>query len=175
METRQLSLDGLVEMLSMHNTGERLLENTLLNDIQADYLGSLSTAKSENVVKQIEWQKWRHIMQDIKKRLKKHILYIMETGATPQILPELIRQYEVLDEKYPDLKEVISPLEEAPFDFEDALLPHVKAITEAIKKQNMLTGSSFDLAIYNSCTVLNEIDNSSTPVKGARVIYVDEE
>jgi hypothetical protein len=114
-------------------------------------------------------------MQEIKKQLKKHILYIMETGATPQILPELIRQYEVLDEKYPDLKEVISPVEEAPFDFEDALLPHVKAITEAIKKQNMLTGSSFDLAIYNSCTVLNEIDNSSTPVKGARVIYVDEE
>ena len=114
-------------------------------------------------------------MQEIKKRLKKYILYIMETRSTPQGLTELIKQYEVLDEKYPDLKEVISPVEEAPFDFEDALLPHVKAITEAIKKQNMLTGSSFDLAIYNSCTVLNEINNSSTPVKGARVIYVDEE
>lgn len=114
-------------------------------------------------------------MQDIKKQLKKHILYIMETGATPQILPELIRQYEVLDEKYPDLKEVNAPVEEAPFDFEDALLPHVKAITQALKKQMTLTGSSFDLAIYSSCTVLNEIDNSSTPVKGARVIYVDEE
>lgn len=54
METRQLSLDGLVEMLSMDNIGERLLENTLLNDIPADYLENLSTAKSENAVKQIE-------------------------------------------------------------------------------------------------------------------------
>lgn len=174
METHQLSLDGLVEMLSMHNTGERLLENTLLNDIQADYLESLSTAKSENVVKQIEWQKWRHIMQDIKKRLKKYILYIIESRFTPQILPELIRQYEVLDEKYPDLKEVNAPVEEAPFDFEDTLLPHVKAITQALRKQNKLTGSSFDLAIYNSCTVFNETDNSDTPVKDSRYIYVDE-
>ena len=113
-------------------------------------------------------------MQEIKKRLKKHILYIMETGDTPQVLPELIKQYEALDEKYPDLKEMAAPVEEAPFDFEDILLPHVKAITQAIKKQNMLTGSNFDLAIYSSCTVLNEIDNSSTPVKGARVIYSDE-
>lgn len=65
--------------------------------------------------------------------------------------------------------------EEAPFDFEDTLLPHVKAITQAIKKQMMLTGSSFDLAIYSSCTVLNEIDNSSNPIKDARIIYADEE
>lgn len=114
-------------------------------------------------------------MQEIKKRLKKYILYIMETRSTPQGLTELIKQYEVLDEKYPDLKEVNAPVEEAPFDFEDALLPHVKAITKAIKKQMMLTGSSFDLAIYSSCTVLNEIDNSSNPIKDARIIYADEE
>lgn len=113
-------------------------------------------------------------MQDIKKRLKKYILYIIESRSTPQILPKLIRQYEVLDEKYPDLKEVNAPVEEAPFDFEDTLLPHVKAITQALRKQNKLTGSSFDLAIYNSCTVLNETDNSDTPVKDSRYIYVDE-
>lgn len=113
-------------------------------------------------------------MQEIKKRLKKYILYIIESRSTPQILPELIRQYEVLDEKYPDLKEVNAPVEEAPFDFEDTLLPHVKAITQALRKQNKLTGSSFDLAIYNSCTVLNETDNSDTPVKDSRYIYVDE-
>ena len=113
-------------------------------------------------------------MQDIKKQLKKHILYIMETGATPQILPELIRQYEVLDEKYPDLKEVDAPAEEEPFNFEDTLLAHVKAITQALNKEMKETGSSFDLAIYRSCTVLNEIDNSDTPVKTTRVIYVDE-
>lgn len=175
MDTNLKYLGGLVVMLSMHNIGERSLKIISQNGIQANYLENLSTAKSGNVVKQIEWQKWRRIMQEIKKQLKKHILYIMETGATPQILPELIRQYEVLDEKYPDLKEVNAPVEEAPFDFEDALLPHVKAITQALKKQMTLTGSSFDLAIYSSCTVLNEIDNSSTPVKGARVIYVDEE
>lgn len=66
METHQLYSVGQVETLSMHNIGERLLEYTLLNDIPADYLENLSTAKLENVVKQIEWQKWRHIMQEIK-------------------------------------------------------------------------------------------------------------
>lgn len=57
METHQLYSVGQVATLSMLNTGEKLLGNTLLNDIQADYLESLSMAKSENVVKQIEWQK----------------------------------------------------------------------------------------------------------------------
>lgn len=174
METRQLSLDGLVEMLNMPSTGERSLKIISQSGIQANFIKNLSTAKLENAVRQIEWQKWRHIMQEIKKRLKKYILYIMEARSTPQILPELIRQYEVLDEKYPDLKEVNAPAEEEPFNFEDTLLPHVKAITQALRKQNKLTGSSFDLAIYNSCTVLNEIDNSSTPVKDSRFIYVDE-
>ena len=174
METHQLHLVGQVATLSMLNTGGKLLENTLLNDMQADYLESLSTAKLKNVVKQIEWQKWRHVMQEIKKQLKKHILYIMETGATPQILPELIRQYEVLDGKYPDFKEATAPVGEKPFDFEDTLLSHIKAITQALNKEMKETGSSFDLAIYRSCTVLNEIDNSDTPVKTSRVIYVDE-
>jgi conserved domain protein len=175
METHRLYSVGQVAMLSMPSTGERSLKIISQSGIQTNFIRNLSTAKLENVVKQIECQKWRHIMQEIKKRLKKYILYIIESRSTPQILPELIRQYEVLDEKYPDLKEVNAPVEEAPFDFEDALLPHVKAITQALKKQMTLTGSSFDLAIYSSCTVLNEIDNSSTPVKGARVIYVDEE
>lgn len=57
METHQLYSVGQVATLSMPSTGEKLLENTLLNDIQADYLESLSTAKLKNVVKQIEWQK----------------------------------------------------------------------------------------------------------------------
>lgn len=174
METHQLSLGGQVETLSMPSTGEKSLKIISQNGIQANFIRNLSTAKSENVVRQIEWQKWRHIMQEIKKRLKKYILYIIEARFTPQILPELIRQYEVLDEKYPDLKEVNAPAEEEPFNFEDTLLPHVKAITQALRKQNKLTGSSFDLAIYNSCTVLNETDNSNTPVKDSRFIYVDE-
>ena len=57
MDTNLKYLVGQVATLSMLNTGENLLENTLLNDIQADYLESLSTAKLKNVVKQIEWQK----------------------------------------------------------------------------------------------------------------------
>lgn len=57
METHQLHLVGQVATLSMLNTGGKLLENTLLNDIQADYLESLSMAKLKNVVKQIEWQR----------------------------------------------------------------------------------------------------------------------
>lgn len=175
METQQLSLGGQVGTLSMHNIGERSLKIISQSGIQANFIRNLSTAKSENVVKQIEWQKWRRIMQEIKKCLKNYILYIMETGATPpQILPELIRQYEVLDERYPDFKEAPAPVEEKPFNFEDALLPHVKAITQALNKEMKVTGSSFDLAIYRSCTVLNEIDNSITPVKSSRVIYVDE-
>ena len=174
METQQLSLGGQVGTLSMHNIGERSLKIISQSGIQAKFIRNLYTAKSENVVKHIEWQTWRHIMQEIKKRLKKYILYIIEARSTPQMLPELIRQYEVLDEKYPDLKEVNAPAEEEPFNFEDTLLPHVKAITQALRKQNKLTGSSFDLAIYDSCTVLNETDNSDTPVKDARFIYVDE-
>ena len=46
-----------VVKLSMHNIGERSLKIISQNGIQADYLESLSTAKSENAVKQIEWQK----------------------------------------------------------------------------------------------------------------------
>lgn len=57
METHQLYLGGQVVTLSMPSTGEKLLENTLLNDIQANYVENLSMGKSENVVKQIEWQK----------------------------------------------------------------------------------------------------------------------
>lgn len=175
METRQLSLDGLVEMLSMHNTGERLLENTLLNDIQADYLGSLSTAKSENVVKQIEWQKWRRIMQEIKKCLKNYILYIMETGATPpQILPELIRQYEVLDEKYPDSKQSI---ESASFEqtFEDQLRGPIKVITTLLKNKATRDGNYRKVTIRDNEAFISERDERNPLISShTKVIYEDE-
>lgn len=58
METRQLSLGGQVGTLSMHNIGERSLKIISQSGIQANFIRNLSTAKSENVVKQIEWQKW---------------------------------------------------------------------------------------------------------------------
>ena len=174
METHQLSLDGLVEMLSMHNTGERLLENTLLNDIQANYLENLSTAKLENVVKQIEWQKWRHIMQDIKKRLKKYILYIMEARATPQALPELIKQYEVLDEKYPDSKQSI---ESASFEqtFEECLQGPIKVITALLKNKATKDGNYREVTIRDNEAFLSE-RNARHPLVSShtKVIYEDE-
>lgn len=171
MERHQLSLDGLVEMLSMHNTGERLLENTLLNDIQADYLESLSTAKSGNVVKQIEWQKWRRIMQEIKKQLKKHILYIMETGATPQILPELIRQYEVLDQKYPDSKQSI---ESASFEqtFEGQLRGPIKVITALLKNKATIDGNYREVTIRDNEAFISERDERNPLISShTKVIY----
>lgn len=57
MDTNLKYSVGQVATLSMPSTGEKLLENTLLNDMQVSYAENLSTAKSENVVKQIEWQK----------------------------------------------------------------------------------------------------------------------
>ena len=171
METRQLSLDGLVATLTMHNTGERLLENTLLNDIQADYLESLSTAKSGNVVKQIEWQKWRRIMQEIKKQLKKHILYIMETGATPQILPELIRQYEVLDQKYPDSKQSI---ESASFEqtFEGQLRGPIKVITALLKNKATIDGNYREVTIRDNEAFISERDERNPLISShTKVIY----
>lgn len=165
---------GQVVTLSMPSTGGKLLENTLLNDIQADYLESLSTAKSENVVRQIEWQKWRHIMQDIKKRLKKHILYIMETGATPQILPELIRQYEVLDEKYPDSKQSI---ESASFEqtFEDQLRGPIKVITTLLKNKATRDGNYREVTIRDNEAFISERDERNPLISShTKVIYEDE-
>lgn len=174
METHQLYSVGLVEMLSMHNTGERLLESTLLNDIQADYLESLSTAKSENVVKQIEWQKWRHIMQEIKKQLKQHILYIMETGNTPQILPELIGQYAILDERYPDSHPSI---ESARFEqtFEDQLRGPIKVITALLKNKATRDGNYREVTIRDNEAFLSECDARQPLVSShTKVIYEDE-
>lgn len=174
METRQLSLDGLVEMLNMDNIGERSLKIISQSDIQASFIRNLSTAKSENVVRQIEWQKWRHIMQDIKKQLKKHILYIMETGATPQILPELIRQYEVLDEKYPDSKQSI---ESASFEqtFEDQLRGPIKVITTLLKNKATRDGNYREVTIRDNEAFIYERDERNPLISShTKVIYEDE-
>lgn len=174
METYQLHSVGLVEMLSMDNIGERLLENTLLNDIPVDYLENLSTAKSENAVKQIEWQKWRHIMQEIKKQLKQYILYIMETGNTPQILPELIRQYEVLDEKYPDSKQSIKSARFEP-NFEDQIRGPIKVITALLKNEATKDGNYREVTIRDNEAFLSERDARQPLVSShTKVIYEDE-
>lgn len=176
METHQLHSVGQVVTLSMHNIGERLLENTLLNDMQVSYAESLSTAKSENVVKQIEWQKWRRIMQEIKKCLKNYILYIMETGATPpQILPELIRQYEVLDEKYPDSKQ---STESASFEqtFEDQLRGPIKVITALLKNKATRDGNYREVTIRDNEAFISEHDERTPLVSShTKVIYEDKD
>lgn len=174
METCQLYSVGQVVTLSMHNIGERLLRNTSQNGIQAHYVERLSTAKSENVVKQIEWQKWRRIMQEIKKSLKNYILYIMETGATPQILPELIRQYQVLDEKYPDPKQSI---ESASFEqtFEERLQGPIKVITALLKNKASRDGNYREITIRDNEAFISEC-NAWNPLTSAhtKVIYEDE-
>lgn len=174
METHQLYSVGQVATLSMPSTGEKLLENTLLNDMQVNYAGNLSMGKSENVVKQIEWQKWRHVMQEIKKCLKKYILYIMETGATPQILPELIRQYEVLDEKYPDSKQSI---ESASFEqtFEERLQGPIKVITALLKNKATNDGNYREITIRDNEAFISERDARHPLVSShTKVIYEDE-
>ena len=171
METHQLHSVGLVVMLSMHNIGERSLKIISQSGIQANYLENLSTAKLENVVKQIEWQKWRHVMQEIKKQLKKHILYIMETGATPQILPELIRQYEVLDEKYPDSKQSI---ESASFEqtFEDQLRGPIKVITALLKNKATRDGNYREVTIRDNEAFISERDERNPLISShTKVIY----
>lgn len=57
METHRLYSVGLVAMLSMPSTGERLLKIISQSGIQTNFIRNLFTAKSENVVKQIEWQR----------------------------------------------------------------------------------------------------------------------
>lgn len=176
METHQLYLVGLVAMLSMPSTGERSLKIISQNGIQANYLENLSTAKLENVVKQIEWQKWRRIMQEIKKCLKNYILYIMETGATPpQILPELIRQYEVLDEKYPDSKQSI---ESASFEqtFEECLRAPIKVVTALLKNEAAKDGSYREVTIRNNEAFVTESNIlNSLPRSHTKVIYEDKD
>lgn len=175
METHQLYLVGLVAMLSMPSTGERSLKIISQSGIQADYLESLFTAKLENVVRQIEWQKWRHIMEEIKKCLKKYILYIMETGATPQILPELIRQYEVLDEKYPDSKQSI---ESASFEqtFEDQLRGPIKVITALLKNKATRDGNYREVTIRDNEAFISERDERTPLVSShTKVIYEDKD
>lgn len=175
METHQLYLAGQVVTLSMLNTGERSLKIISQNGIQAHYVESLFTAKLKNVVKQIEWQEWRHIMREIKKQLKKHILYIMETGATPQILPDLIRQYEVLDQKYPDSKQSI---ESASFEqtFEGQLRGPIKVITALLKNKATRDGNYREVTIRDNEAFISERDERTPLVSShTKVIYEDKD
>jgi hypothetical protein len=174
METHQLYSVGLVVMLSMDNIGERSLKIISQNGIQANFIKNLSTAKSENVVKQIEWQKWRHIMQEIKNALKIYLLRVMETDSVPQALPELIKQYEALDEKYPDSKQSI---ESASFEqtFEECLQGPIKVITALLKNKATKDGNYREVTIRDNEAFLSERDARQPLVSShTKVIYEDE-
>lgn len=114
-------------------------------------------------------------MQEIKKKLKKHILYIMETGATPQILPELIRQYEVLDEKYPDSKHSI---ESVSFEqtFEDQLRGPIKVITALLKNKATKDGNYREVIIHDDEAFLSK-HNAQHPLVSShtKFIYKDKD
>lgn len=114
-------------------------------------------------------------MQEIKKCLKNYILYIMETGATPpQVLPELIRQYEVLDEKYPDSKQ---STESASFEqtFEDQLRGPIKVITALLKNKATRDGNYCEVIIRDNEAFLSK-RNARHPLVSShtKVIYEDE-
>lgn len=115
-------------------------------------------------------------MQEIKKSLKNYILYIMETGATPpQILPDLIRQYEVLDQKYPDSKQSI---ESASFEqtFEDQLRGPIKVITALLKNEAAKDGSYREVTIRNNEAFVTESNIlNSLPRSHTKVIYEDKD
>lgn len=158
----------------MDNIGERSLKIISQNGIQANFIKNLSTAKSENVVKQIEWQKWRHIMQEIKNALKIYLLRVMETDSVPQALPELIKQYEALDEKYPDSKQSI---ESASFEqtFEECLQGPIKVITALLKNKATKDGNYREVTIRDNEAFLSE-RNARHPLVSShtKVIYEDE-
>lgn len=115
-------------------------------------------------------------MQEIKKCLKNYILYIMETGATPpQILPELIRQYEVLDEKYPDSKQ---STESASFEqtFEDQLRGPIEVVTALLKNEAAKDGSYREVTIRNNEAFVTESNIlNSLPRSHTKVIYEDKD
>lgn len=113
-------------------------------------------------------------MQEIKKQLKQHILYIMETGNTPQILPKLIGQYAMLDERYPDSKQSI---ESASFEqtFEDQLRGPIKVITALLKNKAMRDGNYREVTIRDNEAFLSERDARQPLVSShTKVIYEDE-
>lgn len=115
-------------------------------------------------------------MQEIKAELKKYILTLMTDGSTPtQILPELIKQYEELDKKYPDSKKTI---ESASFEqtFEERLQGPIKVITALLKNKASRDGNYREITIRDDEAFLSECDVWH-PLTSAhtKVIYEDKD
>lgn len=115
-------------------------------------------------------------MHEIKTELKKYILTLMTDGSTPpQILPELIRQYEVLDQKYPDSKQSI---ESTGFEqtFEDQLRGPIKVITALLKNKATRDGNYREVTIRDNEAFISERDERTPLVSShTKVIYEDKD
>lgn len=114
-------------------------------------------------------------MHEIKTELKKYILTLMTDGSTPtQILPDLIRQYEVLDQKYPDSKQ---STESASFEqpFEDCLRGPIKVVTALLKNKAAKDGNYREVIIRDDEAFLSE-RNARNPLVSShtKVIYENE-
>lgn len=114
-------------------------------------------------------------MREIKNALKIYLLRVMETDSVPQALPELIRQYEVLDEKYPDSKQSI---ESASFEqtFEECLQGPIKVITALLKNKASKDGNYREITIRDNEAFISERDARHPLISShARVIYEDKD
>ena len=115
-------------------------------------------------------------MHEIKTELKKYILTLMTDGSRPtQILPDLIRQYEVLDQKYPDSKQSI---ESASFEqtFEDQLRVPIKVITALLKNKATRDGNYREVTIRDNEAFISERDERTPLVSShTKVIYEDKD
>lgn len=115
-------------------------------------------------------------MHEIKTELKKYILTLMTDGSTPtQILPDLIRQYEVLDQEYPDSKQSI---ESASFEqtFEDQLRRPIKVIIALLKNKATRDGNYREVTIRDNEAFISERDERTPLVSShTKVIYEDKD
>jgi hypothetical protein len=113
-------------------------------------------------------------MREIKNALKIYLLRVMETDSVPQALPELIKQYEELDKKYPDSKQSI---ESASFEqtFEECLRGPIKVITALLKNKASKDGNYREITIRDNEAFISEC-NACNPLTSAhtKVIYEDE-
>lgn len=114
-------------------------------------------------------------MQEIKNALKIYLLRVMETDYVPQALPELIKQYEELDKKYPDSKKTI---ESASFEqtFEERLQGPIKVITALLKNKASRDGNYREVTIRDNEAFISERDERTPLVSShTKVIYEDKD
>lgn len=112
-------------------------------------------------------------MREIKNALKIYLLRVMETDSVPQALPELIKQYEELDKKYPDSKQSI---ESASFEqtFEERLQGPIKVITALLKNKASRDGNYREITIRDNEAFLSERDERNPLISDhIKVIYED--